>query len=317
MGPNPDSGGDRRGAGSAPPVHVVLITGLSGAGKTSALKAMEDLGYEAIDNLPLSLMRRLVAPLTETERGHALAIAVDFRTRDFSVTSFDRMCAKLRAQGNVRLKVVYLDCDNDVLARRFTETRRRHPLADDRPVMDGIIRERALIAPIAERADLVVDTSLFTGAELKRLLGGHFRLGADAGPTVSVLSFSYRKGLPREADLVFDVRFLSNPHYVDALRPLTGLDAGVADYVAADPAFAPFLDELERMLLRLLPLYQREGKSYLTIAVGCTGGRHRSVFIAERLAAALRQAGHDVQVRHRDLDPPIATQAPAAVASQG
>jgi len=296
-------------AADARSVQVVLVTGLSGAGKTSVTKALEDLGYEAVDNLPLSLINRLVAPLIEDGAGHALAIAVDFRTRDFSVAAFDAATKELRAHENIDLKVVFLNCDNEVLARRYTETRRRHPLADDRPVMDGIIREREMTAPIAERADIVFDTSLLTGADLKRLVGGHFRLSDQTGPTVVIQSFSYRLGLPREADLVFDVRFLANPHYIDSLRPKTGCDPEVAEYVSRDPAFGHFIADLVGMLRRLLPLYQREGKSYLTVAIGCTGGRHRSIAVAERLANELDAAGHKVQVRHRDT--PIAADAPA------
>jgi len=285
-------------------VRVVLVTGLSGAGKTSALKALEDLGYEAVDNLPMPLIRRLVAPLVEERRSHALAIAVDFRTRGFSADSFDQLTQRLTAHDRVSLQVLFLDCDNEVLTRRFTETRRPHPLADDRPVTDGIVHERDLIAPIADRTDVVIDTSQLNPADLRRLVAGQFRLTADTGPALSVLSFSYRHGLPREADLVLDMRFLANPHYVDALRPHTGLHPEVARYVAADPSYEPFMQELSGMIGRLLPLYSREGKSYLTIALGCTGGQHRSVVVAERLGADLRRAGHDVQVRHRDAPIP-------------
>ena len=233
---------------------------------------------------------------------HAIAIAVDFRQRDFSTEAFDQATAPLAARDDVDLNVVFLDCDNQVLARRFTETRRRHPLAEDRPVMDGIVRERQLLAPIKDRADLLVDTSNLTVAELRALFAGQFRLSGDPGLSVSVLSFSYRQGLPREADLVFDVRFLANPHYVDELRPLTGRDPGVGAYIAADPACEPFLASLTDLLETLLPLYQREGKSYLTVAIGCTGGRHRSVYTAEQLTKRLSVAGHEVQVRHRDAD---------------
>jgi len=303
------------GDAAANEVRAVLVTGLSGAGKTTALKALEDLGYEAVDNLPIPLIRRLIAPLVEEGRAHALAIAVDFRTRGFSADSFDELTQQLTAQDRVALQVLFLDCDNEVLARRFTETRRRHPLADDRPVMDGIVHERALIAPVADRAGLVLDTSQLSIAELRRLLAGQFRLSDQAGPTVSVLSFSYRHGLPREADLVMDMRFLANPHYVDALRPHTGLHPEVARYVNADPAYEPFMQELSGMIGRLLPLYAREGKSYLTIALGCTGGQHRSVVVAERLAADLRRGGHDVLVRHRDA--PVSPAAGGVPSAEG
>ena len=291
------------GAPAKPRVRLLLITGLSGAGRTLALKALEDVGYEAIDNLPLSLIGRLLYPLTRPGGGdHAIAIAVDFRQRNFSTEAFDQVTAPLAARDDIDLNVVFLDCDNQILARRFTETRRRHPLAEDRPVMDGITQERQLLAPMKDRADLVVDTSNLTVGELRALVAGHFRLSDDPGLAVSMLSFSYRQGLPREADLVFDVRFLANPHYVDELQPLTGRDPGVGAYIAADPACEPFLASLTNMLVTLLPLYQREGKSYLTVAIGCTGGRHRSVYTAEELTRRLAAAGHEVQVRHRDAD---------------
>ena len=295
--PTPDGG-------TRPRVRLALITGLSGAGRTLSLKALEDVGYEAIDNLPLTLIGRLLYPLTQQDDGgaRAIAIAVDFRQRNFSAKAFDQATALLAARDDVDMTVIFLDCDNEVLARRFTETRRRHPLGEDRPVMDGITRERQLLAPIKDRADLLIDTSNLTVGELRALVGGHFRLSDAPNLAVSVLSFSYRQGLPREADLVFDVRFLANPHYVDELRPLTGQDPGVGAYVAADPACEPFLASLSQMLETLLPLYQREGKSYLTVAIGCTGGRHRSVFSAEELTRRLTAAGHEVQVRHRDAD---------------
>jgi len=293
---------EKLGAGT-PQVRLLLITGLSGAGRTLSLKALEDVGFEAIDNLPLTLISRLLHPLTQPGGGdRSIAIAVDFRQKDFSVEAFEQAAAPLAARADIDLCVVFLDCDTDVLARRFTETRRRHPLSEDRPVMDGITRERQLLAPIKARADLLLDTSNLTVGELRALVAGHFRLADTPGLAVSVLSFSYRQGLPREADLVFDVRFLANPHYVDALRPLTGRDPGVGAHVAADPACEPFLASLDQMLQTLLPLYQREGKSYLTVAIGCTGGRHRSVYAAEQLTARLAAAGHPATVRHRDVD---------------
>jgi len=186
--------------------------------------------------------------------------------------------------------------------RRYTETRRRHPLAGDRPVLDGIHLERQRVWPLRDRADLVIDTTTLNPGDLKRLLQGHFALGAAPGITIFVTSFSYRHGLPRDADLVFDVRFLRNPHYVAALRPLTGRDAPVGAFIEADADFAPFFQRLCLLLAPLLPRYEREGKSYLTIAIGCTGGRHRSVYLAERLAAWLSEQGRPVGVNHRDLD---------------
>ncbi|MCZ6721077.1 MAG: RNase adapter RapZ, partial [Proteobacteria bacterium] len=251
---------------------VVLVTGMSGAGKTSALKALEDIGYEAVDNLPLGLLERLLEP--HAGEAGALAIGIDIRTRDLDSSAFSRQFDSLLAQAELDVTLVFLDCDDDVLGRRFTETRRRHPLATDRPVNDGIRLERQRLAWLRERADLVVDTTLNAPSELKRRLTGHFGLDESRGLRLFVTSFAYRRGLPREADLVFDVRFLANPHYEPELQPLSGRDAKVADFIAADSAFAPFFGSLVAMLEGLIPAYKREGKSYLTIALGCTGGRH-------------------------------------------
>ena len=283
------------------PVPVVLITGMSGAGKSTALKMLEDLGYEAIDNLPLRLLRRLLAP--EDDRLSAIAVDVDVRTRDFDVESFIAETAPLAEREDLALDLVFLDCDDGVLRRRFTETRRRHPLARDRPVMDGIAHERRLMLRLRDNADIVIDTSHLAIPEFRRLMTRRFALGAGPEMAVSVTSFSYRRGLPREADLVFDVRFLANPHYVECLRSRSGKDRRVAAYVEKDAAFGPFLESLTGMLRDLLPRYAGEGKSYLTVAIGCTGGRHRSVHVAERLARVLGSEGHVVSVSHRDLGP--------------
>lgn len=282
-----------------PRTRVLVLTGMSGAGKSSALKAFEDLGYEAVDNLPLGLVPRLLEPGVV---GDAVAVSVDFRTRDFATERLEEVVNELAARPDIEVTTIFLDCDDETLRRRFTETRRRHPLADDRPVLDGILRERALMQPAMERADVVIDTSSLSTTDLRRILAGQFRLDSATSLTVSVLSFSYRRGLPREADLVFDVRFLANPHYVTKLRPLTGRDPAVAQHIRQDPAFAPFMAGLGDMMEKLLPLYQKEGKSYLTIAVGCTGGRHRSVHVAEELARRLTGKGCEVILRHRDMD---------------
>ena len=286
------------------PVQVVLVTGMSGAGKSTALKVLEDLGYEAIDNLPLYLLSRLLAPKDDglsAARLGAIAVDVDIRTRDFDADGFLTEITSLSARGDLALSLMFLDCDDNVLRRRFTETRRRHPLANDRPVVDGIAHERRLMMRLRDNADLVIDSSHLAIPEFRQLMTHHFAL--DAGPemAVSVTSFSYRRGLPREADLVFDVRFLANPHYIYALRPRSGKDADVAAYIEQDPAFASFFGSLASMLVDLLPHYAREGKSYLTVAIGCTGGRHRSVYVAERLSQELHANGHAVAVHHRDL----------------
>lgn len=280
--------------------RVVLVTGMSGAGKTSALKALEDAGYEAVDNLPLSLLNSLIRPEDAIDR--PIAVGIDSRTRDFATGPFLSAIDRLKAEPALSVNVLFVDCDDEVLRRRFTETRRRHPLAADRPVVDGIAAERSLIHVLRDRADLILDTSNLAQADLKRVVQAHFALDTKAGLAVSVISFAYRHGLPREADLVFDVRFLANPHYDPALEPLSGRDKPVGDYIRRDEGFTPFFDGLTAMLRALLPRFEREGKSYLTIAVGCTGGKHRSVFVAELLAAQLREAGYRVALIHRDIE---------------
>lgn len=283
------------GAGAT---RVVLVTGMSGAGRSTALRALEDEGYEAIDNLPLSLLNAVV---NEVGLQRPIAVGVDIRNRDFAVGPVLQQLDALAANPHFALTLLFVDCDDEVLGRRYTETRRRHPLAQGRPVADGIAVERRLVAPLRARADLVIDSSQLTPADLRRRLRARFASAGTQGMAVFVTSFSYRQGLPREADLVFDVRFLANPHYEPLLQPLSGQDATVADYVTLDPGFQPFFSQLTGMLAGLLPRYEREGKSYLTIAVGCTGGRHRSVFVAERLAAWLREGGRQVQLTHRDI----------------
>jgi len=279
--------------------RVVVVTGMSGAGKTLALKSLEDLGYEAVDNLPLSLLGSLVRP---GELQRPLAIGIDIRTRDFGVVSMLAEMDRLMATGKLDMHLVFVDCDDEVLRRRYTETRRRHPLAVDRPLIDGIRHERELVSPLLGRSDVVIDTTSLPPAELKRVLAGYFSLECKPGLVVFVTSFSYRRGLPREADLVFDARFLSNPHYVADLKPLTGRDPKVAAHVENDPDFAQFFTAVTALLGPLLPRFAAEGKSYLTIAVGCTGGRHRSVVIAEKLALWLRENGQRVDLRHRELE---------------
>jgi RNase adapter protein RapZ len=289
--------------------RLLVVTGMSGAGRSTALKALEDLGYEAVDNLPLSLLPDLLRAPAERP---PLALGVDVRTRDFGVGALLAALDRVVAEHKLALTVIFLDCEDDNLVRRYTETRRRHPLAVDRPVTDGIALERHRLAPLRDRADLVIDTTALSPGDLKRLLHGHFAPDAAPGITTFVTSFSYRQGLPRDADLVLDVRFLRNPHYVAALRPLTGRDADIGAFIEADPDFAPFFERLCAWLAPLLPRYEGEGKSYLTIAVGCTGGRHRSVYVAERLAAWLSRQGRPVGIGHRDLD-----QSAAMVAATG
>ena len=291
------------------PVRLLLITGMSGAGKSTTLKALEDLGYEAVDNLPLSLLGNLVGLQGSTVR--PMVIGVDIRTRDFGVDELMREIDGFMKRPDLDVQVVFLDCDDEILRQRYTETRRRHPMADERRrvsgeklerrVTDGIQRERVLMNDLRDRADLVIDTSHLSLNDLRRVMTGHFALDATTGFSVSILSFSYRHGVPREADLVFDVRFLSNPHYEPDLRHLTGLDRDVGKFVAADPDFETFFGSLTQLLEPLFPRFQAEGKSYLTIAIGCTGGQHRSVYVVERLGTWLLGQHEQVNITHREL----------------
>lgn len=289
------------------PAHTrrpfVLVTGMSGAGRGTALHALEDLGYVAVDNVPLPLLGDLMRSTAGSpgELAAPLVFGIDTRTFGFDPHDLVRRFRELRGREDLAPRLLFLDCDTETLRRRYTETRRPHPLAPDRPVSDGIADERRLIGWLRASADVTIDTSALTAHQFKQVLSGHFALGT-TGMTISVMSFSFRQGLPREADLVFDVRFLKNPHYDPALKPKTGVDPGVVAFIATDPDYEPFMDRLEGLLGPLLPRFDAEGKSYLTIAVGCTGGRHRSVAVAERLAGWLRGAGRSVTLSHRDVD---------------
>lgn len=282
----------------------VLITGLSGAGRATALHALEDLGYVAIDNVPLPLLADLMRSTAGSlgEMAAPLAFGVDTRTYGFSAPDLVRYLEELRKRPDLSPRLLYLDCDNETLQRRYTESRRPHPLAPDRPVIDGIVDERKQIGWLRDSADVVIDTSALAPHQFRQILAGHFALGRSPGMRLAVMSFSFRRGLPREADLVFDVRFLKNPHYVPALKPLTGRDPKVVAFIESDPDYRPFIDRLENLVGPLLPRFDAEGKSYLTIAVGCTGGRHRSVAVSERMADWLRKSGRSVTLSHRDLD---------------
>ncbi len=288
---------------SAPP--MLVITGMSGAGKASTLKALEDLDYEAVDNLPLGLVEALLASAEGGDAGERalarpLAFGIDTRTRAFEAEALVARLRALRGEG-VDVRLIYIDCSDDELVRRFSETRRRHPLAADRPAADGIGRERELTEPLKRWADLVIDTTELSVTDLRRLIAERLGRSGKHDLTVTLQSFGFAHGLPRNADLVFDMRFLANPHWDVTLRPLTGEDLQVAAYVAADPAYAPAIDRIADLLLTLLPGYGREGKAYLTIAIGCTGGRHRSVAVSRELAARLAAAGHAPTLIHRDV----------------
>ena len=287
---------------------ILLVTGMSGAGKSTVLRTLEDLGWEVVDNLPLLLLDRLLsAPLPEgAERSRQpLALGIGARTRDFDPERIVARIKQLREQHGHDIGTLFLDCAGGELERRYSETRRRHPLALDRPASDGIARERELLAPLRRWANRLIDTTNLTSNELAQQVRTTFsgeQLGEKLGePTLSIMSFGFARGLPRNADLVFDMRFLRNPHWVPDLRPGTGLDADVSAYVAGDPAYDAAMAQIESLLLMLLPRYRAEGKSYVTVAFGCTGGRHRSVHVTERIAARLRGEGFSPTVAHRDL----------------
>ena len=271
--------------------NIVLITGSSGAGKSIALKALEDLGYDAVDNIPLSILPILVKTY---KKGGLIAIGVDARNQGFTAEKF------LKATKNLDHSLLFLDADTEVLQRRFSETRRRHPLAKDRPIADGIQHEKQLIAGLKKHAHYVVDTSNFSQNDLRGWIRGHFAPEEDH-LLLTLTSFSYKHGLPREADLVFDTRFLKNPFYNELLKDKNGKNKEVAQYIEKDKNFKPFLKSLENLILPLLPVYKAEGKSYLTIAFGCTGGKHRSVFVTEKLGKFLEKEGYKPLIRHRDV----------------
>ncbi len=295
--------------GDAPPdpralPRILLVTGMSGAGMSTTLRALQDLGWETVDNLPISLLDPLVNVPRMAEEGldRPLAIGIDARTRGFSSEAILTTLLDLRERGDMRLDTLFLDCAGAELERRFSETRRRHPLAADRPAADGIAQERELLEPLRRWADAIIDTTSYSAPELTQDVRRRYAPGDRPSLTVTVMSFGFARGLPRNADLVFDMRFLRNPHWDPVLRPQTGLDAAVADYVRADPGYDEVVDRMEALLLTILPRYAEEGRSYLTIAIGCTGGRHRSVHVAERIALTLARAGFAPALLHRDLD---------------
>jgi len=286
----------------AAPERILLVTGLSGAGKSTALRTLEDIGWEVVDNLPLSLLDHLLsAPLPQgANRKRPLAIGIDSRTRDFDAQRIVEQIKALTRDDGAPIATLFFDCAETELLRRYSETRRRHPLAPDRPATDGIADERELMAPLRRWAEHVIDTTDIDPPTLQQLIRHRFGSG-DQAPTLGIISFGFARGLPRNADIVFDVRFLRNPHWVAELRPLTGLDQAVADYVRADQAYDEAFRKIEDLLLTLLPRYKAEGKSYVSVAFGCTGGRHRSVQVAEHMASRLRAAGFSPTVEHRDL----------------
>lgn len=279
--------------------QIIIVSGMSGAGKSTALKVFEDLDFEVIDNLPLSLFSSVISGAGDKP----LAVGIDARTRGFDYEELCRVCTEVKKDTNIAEKVIFLDCDDEKLLRRFTETRRSHPLAKDKKLSDGIALERRMMAPLRENADTVIDTTDMKASELRHAIETQFKSLAPKDIVVSIMSFSFREGLPREADLVFDVRFLRNPHYDPELRPMTGQDAPVGAYISEDPDFPSFFKHLTDFLAPLFPRFLQEGKSHLTIAVGCTGGKHRSVYVSEQLYKWLSEKKKCiVTLTHRELE---------------
>lgn len=276
---------------------ITLVTGFSGAGMTSVLKALEDLGYEVFDNFPLNLVDALLEDAADDPE--PIAIGIDTRTRGFETRAVLETAKALQA------RLLFVVCEDDELQRRFTETRRRHPLAEDKPVHVGIAQEHELLDEIQSKADIVIDTTKLSVHDLRHKLEGFFEGASDKTMTVTLMSFGFKHGLPREADIVMNVQFVDNPHWIPALKPLSGKDQKVGEHIERDPDYPAFLENFQTMIAPLLKRYAQAGKKYLSIAVGCTGGRHRSVYTVEKLAAWLK--GYDagtplsVYVEHRDL----------------
>ena len=282
--------------------RILLVTGLLGAGKTTALKLLEDLGWETIDNFPIRLLSRLIESPTMTPSVRApIAIGFDSRTRGFAPRETIELVKLLGKRSDIEVTTLFLDCTTAELERRYNETRHRHPLAQDMPVGAGIRAERELLEPLRRWADMVIDTSAYTVNDFGQVIREQFASPENQSLTVTVSSFGFSRGMPPVADLLFDMRFLDNPHWHPDLRPLTGLDPAVGEHIRRDTAYAEAFERIRDLVLFLLPRYEKQGKAYVNIAVGCTGGRHRSVFFAEELAAALRNCGFSPTLLHRNL----------------
>ncbi len=280
--------------------RLVLVTGPSGAGRSTAISVLEDLGFESIDNIPLRLLPPL---LGSNDAGHRdMALGIDVRNRDFSVSALLEAIDSLTTERGSALSVLYLDCSAEVLICRFSETRRRHPLAPAESAAAGVERELDLLQPIRVRADTVIDTSDMNVHQLREEIERWYAVDGERELAISVQSFSYKRGLPRGIDMVFDCRFLANPYWNPDLRALDGRDAAVQNHVSGDARYGPFFDQVAALMALLLPAYVEEGKSHLSVAFGCTGGQHRSVTLAEALAAKLAQDGRQVSIRHRELE---------------
>lgn len=283
--------------------RVLLVTGVLGAGKTTALRVLEDLGWEILDNFPLRMLERLIDTPDPDEHERApLAIGFDSRTRGFNPHTTVELVARLSLRGDIELATLYLDCSSEELQRRYNETRRRHPLAADMPASAGISAEREVMEPLRRWADMVINTTAFSVNELQQAMREQFAPQSGPAMTVTVTSFGFSRGMPPVADYVFDMRFLNNPYWDSRLRPLTGKDEAVAEFIRGDPAFDEAFARVRDLLLTVLPRFKLHGKAYVHIAFGCTGGRHRSVFMVEQIGAALRNAGFSPTLLHRNLN---------------
>jgi UPF0042 nucleotide-binding protein len=286
-----------------PKAELLIITGLSGSGKGSVIRALEDLGYYSVDNLPIELIPKFAELTRDSPTVRCAALVVDIR-EGASLKSFPALYAQIRR--SIPTRLLFLEADDDTLVRRFSETRRPHPLGTDRSVQRSVLSERRKLAPIRALADIIIDTSKFNVHDLRETITEKFRGKREESKiVVYVTSFGYRHGVPADSDLVFDVRFLPNPNYIPAFKKLSGRNPQVARYIRSFPQTVEFIQRISDLLIYLLPHYIREGKSYLTIAFGCTGGHHRSVMIAEQIHKSLRHAGYRVKINHRDLVKPV------------
>ena len=285
--------------GQEPAINLVLVTGLSGAGRTTAIRALEDIGYETIDNLPISLLPNIVSSPSKPAR---IAVGLDTRNRDFSTNGVLEMLETLSRMPWLKVDLVFIQCSTEVLVRRFSETRRRHPLAPAESPIIGIERERDLLLPILVRADVLLNSSDMSPHEMRGEITSYYSTDSALGLAVSVQSFSYKRGLPRGVDMLFDCRFLRNPYWDANLRSLDGQNKSVQDYVKQDTNFNEFYQKIRDLCLFLLPAYKDEGKTHFSIGFGCTGGKHRSVTLTELLANDLAHHGWQVSIRHREKE---------------
>ena len=280
-------------------IRLILVSGPAGAGRTTAIRSLEDLGFEAIDNLPLDLVKSVLKPKKASEK---IAIGLDTRGRDFSVQGLLGLLKSLSSLEHVDFELLYLSCTMEVLLRRYSETRRRHPLADGNSPHEGIEQELILLEPIRHNADILIETSELTPHDLKASIKKLFLYKGVNLLSISLKSFSYKRGLPRGTDMTLDCRFLKNPHWQDELRDKNGLDPSVSEFVASDPKFSEFIEQVTKLLLFLLPSFKEEGKSSVEIGFGCTGGIHRSVAVTETVAKKLADLGWNVSIKHREIE---------------